>query len=1086
MTKYEWSLNGTVMATTATYEVPASAKDGDEIKLTVTAEDGETASDTVYVGGLTILKVEPLAQGETYKYVKAYFSSALTSLSPSEIEIRGKKDQKLYSIQTAVLSSDGMAADLTLYGNTDSDSTTFLRPNTTYVMTLTQNGQSTSLEFELPAYATDKIVTSVDMGKNTITTEWSGRTGETGEDGTFNVAGKYDGNLGSLIGRTVNYQYDTDNNLTSFTVDPAEVVYGAMKFVNDSGIERAYFKDELTGETYKVNRTTRTASKNFTWFYAAEDGDEFTPVANTTYNYTKLVLNPDGTVSTANLVENFAQNLFVTDVDGTKVIQDKNNAFDLDGYTIVKDDAYVSPDDLELGDVVFVNTGLKFADVYNNELSGELSNVISGKLDIDETTYNWNGAQYYDEDDDVYKTLSTTADEASQAYLNSLDTETDTTIWIARNKDIKYLAGTVVGQKKYTYTTYLVTDAGAKPYKESLKNKFNIGVFDGTTTSTVTIDLSQLKFYKGEAGKFEAKTDANWGKTGEADIDKFTFTKKNAAAVTANLDLSTDLAAGSLVKFMFDEDNNLVGFSDDEDATDAVIESTRTGSVVTGTSSLNGTDILGTSTSPNLKKDSNKFVQDTGDKSKEVYTMGSFTTLWIWNEKEATLGGTAKDDAFTKVVLTAFDNEIETDVTDSDATTSPLRGISYRVDGTKLTDLVVHILNDDAYEAAENNYINGVLSGVTFKNDETDTTQIMNKITIYGTDGVKATYTANKDATGITAARAKAMAGAYVTLTQNKATEEITDLTVSDGTWNHTTGTADDKLVATHATANFHNDKLILNDTVVTADGTKNIELTTTSDGVIMKRYKKEGSWKYEVVDYTDVNVHDGDVNVWYNTTNVSSDGQKIQSDMIIVELLAKATPVTRTLAVTSDTGTVTADNKISTASGTLTATYTGDKEIATVQWYVNGIASATTTANTPDFTPSAVEKVAGKKVYVKFAAADGTVYESDTYTFADPVATSLSATSGTIDTDGGSVTFNVLDQFGQVANVTAVCTAFTKATTGTLTTAAFSCTSGVCTITAAGAATTENDTYSLTIDLDGAGTGTTTATYALTVTGQS
>ena len=280
------------MATTATYTVPASAKDGDEIKVTVTDKDGNTASDSVYVGGLTILKVEPLAQGETYKYVKAYFSTALDSLNPSEIEIRGKKDQKLYSIQTAVLSTDGMAADLTLYGNTDSDSTTFLRANTTYVMTLTQNGQSTSLEFELPAYATDKIVTSVDMSKNTITTDWSGKTGETGASGIFNVAGKYTGNLGSLIGRTVNYQYDTDNNLTAFDVEDAEVVYGAMKFVNDNDdLKKAYFKDALTGETYKVNRDSSTASKNYTWFYAAEDGDGFgIPTAGKTYNYVNSFL----------------------------------------------------------------------------------------------------------------------------------------------------------------------------------------------------------------------------------------------------------------------------------------------------------------------------------------------------------------------------------------------------------------------------------------------------------------------------------------------------------------------------------------------------------------------------------------------------------------------------------------------------------------------------------------------------------------------------------------------------------------------------------------------------------------------------
>ena len=105
-----------------------------------------------------------------------------------------------------------------------------------------------------------------------------------------------------------------------------------MKFVNDDdNYETAYFKDALTGETYKWNASSVTASKNETIVYAAEDGDYSGVTAGTTYNYVKLVLNPDGTVSTANIVENLARNLYVTEVDGTKVIQDKNNGFDLDG-----------------------------------------------------------------------------------------------------------------------------------------------------------------------------------------------------------------------------------------------------------------------------------------------------------------------------------------------------------------------------------------------------------------------------------------------------------------------------------------------------------------------------------------------------------------------------------------------------------------------------------------------------------------------------------------------------------------------------------------------------------------------------------
>ena len=56
---YKWTINGKGAVTTATYTVPADANSGDAIKLVVTDADGETAEDTVYVGGFTILAVEP-------------------------------------------------------------------------------------------------------------------------------------------------------------------------------------------------------------------------------------------------------------------------------------------------------------------------------------------------------------------------------------------------------------------------------------------------------------------------------------------------------------------------------------------------------------------------------------------------------------------------------------------------------------------------------------------------------------------------------------------------------------------------------------------------------------------------------------------------------------------------------------------------------------------------------------------------------------------------------------------------------------------------------------------------------------------
>ena len=926
--KYEWSLNGTVMATTATYEVPASAKDGDEIKLTVTAEDGETASDTVYVGGLTILKVEPLAQSNnSYKYVKAFFSSALSSLSPSEIEIRGKKDQKLYSIQTAVLSTDGMAADLTLYGNNDSDLTTFLQPHTAYIMTLTQNGQSTSLEFELPVFATDKIVTSVDTTKNKITVASAIRTGESWtlydfdndgnliayDNATFNVAGKYDGNLGTLIGRTVNFQFDTDYNLTAFSLDEAEVVYGAMQYVNDNAnndLKDGYYKDKITGKKYK-NSVTTTSTKNVTKVFE-QDGDfiGYAPLAETTYNYTKLVLNPDGTVSTAFILEELPISLFVTEVDGTKAIQDKNNGVDLDGYTIVKDDEYIAPADLEFGDVVFVNATEKFADVYNNMVSGEISNVISGKLDIDDTTYNWNGAQYYDDGDDVYKKLSTAADkdEASQNYLNSLDPDEDTTIWLNRKGDIVYIDGTETGVVKTTDVTYLVVET-AETYTESLKDMIKVKVFDGSAKSDLVLNIADLKYYNGDAGSCKAKEDWTLTRTG-------TLQFKPDGGAFADVDTIDNLIkAGELIAITYNDDDKAIGLKDAEST-----EIAKTGTASTAT--LDDTNKIYTAASPNLSKDTKMVTTTPGATTDHKWSVGSYTNLWIWNVNGA------NDDKYSKVTVTDFKNEILT--TDD----GKLLSLAYRADGTKATDLVVKIASDAAYKEADNNAIFGMYTGSTKKNNSDNNKQVVNTISIIGTDGEKATYEA--DGTLLPAA-VLANAGDYVELTQNKETEKISAVTVR-GNWQYATTTvAEDteKGYLLKARA-YDSEKLVLSD---------NKELTVAEGGVILKRYNEEGSVKHKVVTYSDVNTIKSNMKVWYDNTYLDSTGQKIQSAMIVVEATEAAVPAA-TLALTSLT------THQATLTGTIgTVTVTPGATGLTYTLYSKAAGATTPTAETATIT---------------------------------------------------------------------------------------------------------------------------------------
>ena len=254
-------------------------------------------------------------------------------------------------------------------------------------------------------------------------------------------------------------------------------------------------------------------------------------------------------------------------------------------------------------------------------------------------------------------------------------------------------------------------------------------------------------------------------------------------------------------------------------------------------------------------------------------------------------------------------------------------------------------------------------------------------------------------------------------------------------------------LAADHATGSFSNEKLILN------DGT---ELTTVSGGAILKRYLKEGSWKYDVVDYTDVNVIDGTVNVWYNTTYADELRTKVQSNMIVVEVAEEETPIDPTegeILITATKGIDDDDEIVSTAAGnTLKATFNGTGTIKTVQWFVNNI--AVDTATTAKVT---LEQLAnpddGDKVYVTFVDSDDNVFASDVYTFEDPeFATATFAKDG--DTLSWKST-DVEDQFGESFKLTAVATTAIQGTTDDGLTATMTTGDGTATITFAGGGTT-------------------------------
>ena len=901
--KYSWTFNGTVVGASSTYEVPASAKDGDEIKVTVTSGD-KTASDTVYVGGLTILYVEPTTAGAAdytgFKYIRATFSKALSELAPSQIEIRRKSDNQLYSVDSVALSADGTFADITLFGDSSAAGTFFLQAGPIYTMKVTQGSDVATLDFELPAYNTEAIVTSVDMSKNKITVTRSGKTQKPVTPGTYNVANKYDGNLGALVGRAVTFGYDSDSNMTSFTLLDQQVVYGGMKGFVPSGDENSwYYKDAITGEKYNCkDDDDATASIRGTLWIAA-DGENTSVIDdyadNTYFGYTKLVLNPDGTIATATIEKDLPNTLYVKDVDGTIVTQDENNAFDLDGYTIVEDGNYIATSYLVEGDVLFLNPTNKFAEVYVNAVSGEISDVIDGKLSIDGKAYTWYDAQYWDAANDKFVALApndhstdaaVVAIQNSQNYLNTLDPEEDTTIYLNRKGEIAYLEGTPV-EEVVTTTRELVVGI-AKGYTQSLDNHIRIPAFDGTETENIDVVDTKLKTMFGDKGKVTfaptandttgASTVAFEDKDDDAPKTDYDFTATNVGVATATATGGAVFPNTYLVDVVRNEAGTVTGFKPLNYTAAAAGGLTQPAAALAYSpvhiATIDG-KAFDSATASDITSSTKKITTD--EARAKTLSLGSYTNIWY---HETQNDGTIKA---SKWALNEFPSAAVHDNADTYLVYS---------DGTKATDIVViGTENTPTIKTGDTTSYSGIIVGNTKKTDSNGKNKI-NTIKMILTDGTTETFDVSEDAVIATwfddgdgkveiGTDADALAVTnnkyFATAVVNDNDDAVVQLTV---TTSNADGSADTFNGWTDNTDTLAANRAKVSSKLHTANG---VDLTVSNPAALLLKYTDEGAVKYKPVTYAEINTTETIVDVWYHT-NYTDAADKIEADMIIVE----------------------------------------------------------------------------------------------------------------------------------------------------------------------------------------------------------
>ena len=234
--EYEWTINGELYATSESITVPDGVKEGDEITVTVTAEDGETASDSVYVtGDLGLVSVES-ADGGYGAVLVAYFSEPVGDLQPGDIQIRRVSDDQLTTVENVIMASDGMTATLQLVGFAAGTPTT-LTPNIDYNMTVITEEGSASKVFSIPAVRPNETVYKVNESKKTITTV----------SGTFFVPEEMDVDYEDILGRTVTFEFNKDMTLTKLNPKYETVVYSAFTVSNGGGADDAVLVDAITG-----------------------------------------------------------------------------------------------------------------------------------------------------------------------------------------------------------------------------------------------------------------------------------------------------------------------------------------------------------------------------------------------------------------------------------------------------------------------------------------------------------------------------------------------------------------------------------------------------------------------------------------------------------------------------------------------------------------------------------------------------------------------------------------------------------------------------------------------------------------------
>ncbi|SFE60281.1 S-layer homology domain-containing protein [Alteribacillus iranensis] len=475
----------------------------------------------------------------------------------SQVRVFETSSGERKGVERVELSSDGLTAEVHLFDNTSEnaeDEVPRLVEHTIQIGDLEHN-------FTRPDFIQHRVV-EIDIADSEFTI-----LTDDGNTETITVPEEFeDFNYQRLLGEEVSVWFDENNDLIDYSIEDPTADYDAIEITEDDEIELLTTGEDLDISDDQFDNVDEDEFR----FYVDGEEENIENYVDRKFNFAKVGYDDSGDVAYISAY-NLSNFLVVDRVEDNEVIgyegEGTGGAFDAKDATIVKDGEVIDLDDLEEGDVLFFNADANgddgFAEVYNNEVQGEIDTVYSDSIRVDGEVYdfNYDSADIEDFQVDYEGGAVYLNDEGETEYIDSdaaeeLQAAGEVVLHLDRAGNLVYIDGDLADVESNTKPSVLTADVkfdsnfgNDLAQIEAVTSDDEERLFEIQLTNLDTITVNGVDYDIDDADDRDAD---EWDPT--VDGDNIVLVSGDGEEVTIEAEY---LAEGQLVQLHLDDDGDL-------------------------------------------------------------------------------------------------------------------------------------------------------------------------------------------------------------------------------------------------------------------------------------------------------------------------------------------------------------------------------------------------------------------------------------------------------------------------------------------------------------------------------------------------